>query len=461
MNTNDPLIRDLIALRETHWFNPKIKDAAAGLADVGLTRVDIQDAADRLKRFAPYLADAFPATRATGGIIESPIRAVPDMQAAMAGLQGASTGEVAGGGARIPGQLWAKLDSELPISGSIKARGGIYEVLELAERLALENELITLNSDYRVLRAPAARELFASHSVAVGSTGNLGLSIGIMAAELGFQATVHMSSDARQWKKDRLRAHGVTVREYDSDYSVAVAAGRADAESDPRTHFVDDENSTSLFLGYAVAGARTAAQLRTFDVRISDASPLIVYLPCGVGGGPGGVAFGLKAALGNAVRCIFAEPTHSPAMMLGVYTGLHDQVSVQNYGIDNVTAADGLAVGRPSSFVGSRMQGLIDGYYTVSDENMFRAVALLSESEGLLCEPSSATALFGPGVVAGLMDDTGGCAGSESAANYRARLGLTDEAFQQATHLAWVTGGSMVPVDEMAEYVARGRELLG
>ena len=433
-----PLIRDLVALQETTWFNPGVAPVAQAIGDVGLTDADVADASARLARFASYLRQAFPETASSDGIIESDIVPVPHLQQ----LLGERYRQA------LTGLLWLKRDSHLPISGSIKARGGIYEVLKHAEDLALAENFLTLEDDYAVLHSDKARAFFGQYKIAVGSTGNLGMSIGIMGAALGFQVTVHMSADARQWKKDKLRSHGVTVIEYASDYSVAVAQGREQAEADPACHFVDDENSVNLFLGYAVAAERLQQQLAAARITVDAQHPLFVYLPCGVGGAPGGVAFGLKLAFGDAVHCIFAEPTHSPCMMLGVYTGLHDEVSVQDFGIDNVTAADGLAVGRASGFVGKAMQRLLDGFYTVSDEHMYSLLALMERSEGMRLEPSALAGV--PGIARVHADQQG----------YLARAGLDAHAMANATHLIWATGGNMVPDDEMDAYLTKGRELL-
>ena len=434
-----PLIRDLVALQETTWFNPGVAPAAQALGDTGLTSADVANASARLGRFAAYLRVAFPETEGSAGIIESDILPMTHLQPLLGERYGQS----------LNGALWLKRDSHLPISGSIKARGGIYEVLKHAEDLALAGGLLTLDDDYALLHSDKARAFFGQYKIAVGSTGNLGMSIGIMGAALGFQVTVHMSADARQWKKDKLRSHSVTVVEYESDYSVAVAQGRQQAESDPACHFVDDENSVNLFLGYAVAGERLKQQLAAAQISVDAQHPLFVYLPCGVGGAPGGVAFGLKLAFADAVHCIFAEPTHSPCMMLGVYTGLHDEVSVQDFGIDNVTAADGLAVGRASGFVGKAMQRMLDGFYTVSDEEMYSLLALMERSEGLRLEPSALAGV--PGIARVQADQQG----------YLARAGLDPQAMSNATHLVWATGGNMVPADEMDAYLAKGRELLG
>ena len=422
------LIKTLQSLHETSWFNPKIKTAEEGLRHVGLKQSDIDEAEQRMLRFAPLFEHLFPETQATHGIIESELRAIPSMQEVLNHQLGETTPS-------LTGSLWLKCDSHLPISGSIKARGGIYEVLCHAEKLALTAGLITLSDNYSVLASDKCRDFFSQHTIAVGSTGNLGLSIGIMSRALGFKAVIHMSTDAKQWKKDKLRSLGATVIEHQSDYSTAVKAGRSQAAKDPLCYFIDDENSTSLFLGYAVAARRLNQQLKQHHINIDKDHPLFVYLPCGVGGGPGGVSFGLKTEFGNNVHCIFMEPTHCPSMLLGVYTGLHDEICVQDIGLDNITIADGLACGRPSGFVGKAMQYLIDGYITVSEEHMRQYLQTLYKTEGIFIEPSSATSLHGPLT---MLQQT----------NYLQRMAFSKEQLHNAVHIAWATGGSMVPTEE-------------
>lgn len=296
-----------MALKETFWLNDRLGECEEVLRRSAVTMEDMLDASRRLVRFAPYLERVFPETGEHGGIIESPIVELTEMTRYLAKETGQD----------VQGALLLKCDSHLPISGSIKARGGIYEVLKLAEDIALESGRLSLDDSYARLADDEFKSLFEQYSIAVGSTGNLGLSIGIMGAKLGFKTTVHMSADAKLWKKSMLRSKGVTVKEYADDYSKAVEAGRKEAQGDPMCHFVDDENSLSLFLGYTVAALRLKKQFDARGVTVDKEHPLFVYLPCGVGGGLGGVLFGLKAVFGEHAHCFFAEPTHSPACCWG------------------------------------------------------------------------------------------------------------------------------------------------
>ena len=153
------------------------------------------------------------------------------------------------------GRLWLKRDDALPVSGSIKARGGIHEVLLVAEAVAeeLEPGATGLKAG---LESAGFRKEAARRPLVLGSTGNLGLSIGTVGRELGFATEVHMSVDAKQWKKDLLRAKGATVVEHAGLFSEAIVLARESAERDPRAHFVDDEYSYGLVARYAVAALR-------------------------------------------------------------------------------------------------------------------------------------------------------------------------------------------------------------
>lgn len=414
------------------WLNPR-HEARSLASDPGL---DPAIAQARFARCAGLMAEVFPQLADTAGQLSSPLSPLLRLPSEMAFPQQA-------------GAWFLKRDDALPVAGSVKARGGFHEVLAHVEQIGIQAGLLHVDTDRRLLAQADARRLLAGHTVAVGSTGNLGLAIGLIGTGLGLRAVVHMSSDAKAWKKQRLRDHGIEVVEHAGDYAAAVAAGRSLAESDPMMHFVDDEHSTDLFLGYAAAAQELAHQLDAAGRPVDADHPLFVYVPCGVGGAPGGILHGLKRLWGPNVHGFFAEPTASPCMLAQLASGTDVPVSVYDIGLDNHTEADGLAVGQASPLVAPLMASLLSGVFTVADDTLFIDALRLEQAESIYIEPSAAAGLRGPGWLAG----------SGAGRQYLDAHHLGPR-MAQATHVIWSTGGSLVPEHIRDEFRARGHALM-
>jgi D-serine dehydratase len=81
------------------------------------------------------------------------------------------------------------------------------------------------------------------------------------------------------------------------------------------------------------------------------------------------------------------------------------------------------------------MERLLDGFYTLSDQSMYDMLGWLAQEENIRLEPSALAGMAGPVRIA-------------ASGHYP---------LNNATHLVWATGGGMVPEEEMAKYLAKGR----
>ena len=431
MKLRNEAVRKIAEKKEFVWINPNEINYSEYEKNLPISDAQLKDAEDRLKRFAPFIQKVFPETINTNGIIESPLEEIFNMQKELEKKYNVT----------IPGKLYLKMDSHLPVAGSIKARGGVYEVLKYAEELAINAGILSLDDDYSILADEKFRKFFSQFKVQVGSTGNLGLSIGITSAAIGFEVIVHMSVDAKQWKKDMLRSKGVTVIEYADDYGKAVEEGRKNSDADPNSYFVDDEKSINLFLGYTVAASRIKKQFDKKGIIIDKEHPLLVYIPCGVGGAPGGVAYGLKTIFKENVYIFFIEPVLAPCMVLGMATGLYENICVRDIGIYGLTHADGLAVGRASGLVSQLMNPILSGIFTLEDYKLYDYLRDLNNSEKIKIEPSSCAAFEGPITLMKY----------ENSKKYiEEKIGKNIE---NAYHICWATGGRMVPQEDMEKFL--------
>ncbi|MGY2284476.1 D-serine ammonia-lyase [Pseudomonas gingeri] len=430
---DDPARDDVLAGRPVLWLNPDLITHGVQVAQLPVKPAQVGEAEENWLELAPLLKACFPELTASDGMIASELIEANNLRKAL-GYEGAEFG-----------RLFVKADNNLPVAGSIKARGGVYEVFMHAKKMAQEHGVLRAGDDITLLAGKAARTLFSQHTIAVGSTGNLGLSVGIAARALGFRAVVHMSSDAKQWKVDRLTRLNVEVVRHQADYTTAVEYARIEAEADPTLYFVDDERSEMLFFGYSAAATELAKQLANAGVTVDTNHPLFVYLPCGIGGAPGGVAYGLKAIFGDAAHVFFVEPVQSPCALVHMMSGSTELISVYDVGLTNRTEADGMAVARMSAFVAAVMKPLLSGIFTVADDDLFRWLWLAQVSQSIRLEPSATAGFAGPQFLVN----------SDQGRAYTDRNGLSDQ-LSQATHVVWATGGAFVPEEQFKQFMERG-----
>ena len=139
-----PLIRPMSQGKEIFWNNDQLTDADSALKKLPFSASDIEDAEERWLRFAPFIKKAFPETEAADGMIESPLIEIPSMKNALNDSFHAS----------LKGRLLLKMDSHLAAAGSVKARGGIYEILKHSEELALSEGMIRPGESYEAFYRP-------------------------------------------------------------------------------------------------------------------------------------------------------------------------------------------------------------------------------------------------------------------------------------------------------------------
>ena len=129
-------------------------------------------------------------------------------------------------------------------------------------------------------------------------------------------------------------------------------------------------------------------------------------------------------------------------MLLGIATGLHNEICVQDIGLSGQTEADGLAVGRPSKFVGRAVEHLLSGEFTIEDKKLYIYLKQLLHTEQIFIEPSSCAAFAGPVQVETNRD----------CRDYIEKEGLT-ACMNDAVHIVWATGGSLVPEKVREAYI--------
>lgn len=250
-------------------------------------------------------------------------------------------------------------------------------VRALDSRVLLKAEHLQRGGSFKTRGAVNAMLTLGAREVVTGSSGNHGIAVAMLGAELGVRVTVVMAAGASEAKAAVIRSLGARV--------LHAKGGVAERERQAR--------AASLAVGavflpssddeLVVAGAGTVG-LEVFDT-VPDVST--VFVPTGGGGLLAGVCLA-AALLSRPVRIVGVEPMYARRYAMSLAAGTPIELP------PSTTVADGLRGQRPGVVPWPIIRRRVDDMVGVTDEAINDALSVLHDA-GVAAEPSGAVALAG------------------------------------------------------------------
>ena len=224
-----------------------------------------------------------------------------------------------------------------------------------------------------------------ARGVVAASAGNHAQGVAFAAGLLGIQAVVYMPVDAALPKVAATREYGAEVRLVGVAVAETRAAAQAEAER-PGAGFIHPFDHPDVVAGQGTLALEILEQVP--DVRT-------VVMPLGGGGLVAGVAAAMAEAAPH-VKVVGVQAARAAAYPGSLAAG------VPTTSLARSTMADGIAVGTPGPVPFSIVSELGPEVRTVTEDELSRALLMITERAKLVVEPAGAA-----GVAALLADPTG------------------------------------------------------
>ena len=245
------------------------------------------------------------------------------------------------------------------------------EVLLKAENLQRTGAYKLRGAYHRMSKLTAAER---KKGVVAASAGNHAQGVALAAKKLGIKATIFMPFGASLPKFDATKNYGADVVLSGAVFAETLQAAQEYAAKKGAI-FIPPYDNVDVILGQGTVGLEILDQ-------VPDVKNVIVAI--GGGGLAAGVASYLKAALGKGVKVWGVQAENAASYVTSLKAGKPTEIKTKR------TIADGIAVAKPGKIPFELIKQNIDKVVTVSDDEIAKAIVVLSERSKQVVEPAGA-----------------------------------------------------------------------